>query len=219
LLLAFRALRLLKRFDAEMEMPVPVQREVEAVLRPHEQVLVDLMFAGWKGWWNNSDRPILDFKRARACIIHNHIIREAKKRFGEGSGVHVIEGQETAYFLFDRRLVVRLKKGDAHGLSSNYPTQTALALVDPTAFPSELPYGLPDVQRVDVVYVLNELETRITDVLVVARNGSKVLWQYGIYPRAVEAATDLPVRPSVPASPEDVLSIPSTDEKRKRTHH
>jgi hypothetical protein len=197
-------------------MPFPVQREVEAILKAHEDGLVELMFAGWQGWWNNSDRAILDFKRARACIIHNHIIREARKRYGEGSGVHIIEGSETAYFLFGDRVVVRLKKGDANGFSANYPTQTALALVDPTAFPNELPLGLPDVQRVDVVYVLNDLETRITDVLVVARNGSKVLWQYGLYPRAIEGATDLPIQPIAP-TPDDVLTIPAgSDAKRKR---
>ena len=97
--------------------------------------------------------------------------------FDGTSGVYVIDSHATFGFLIDDRVFFRFKKGDANGLSTNVRTQLALAFHN---HDQDLPGLLPEVERVEVVYQLNRLETQIIDIIVVARNGDIVVWTYSL---------------------------------------
>jgi len=196
-------------------MPKPVEGYVKPVLRPFEERLSSVFLRAWDSWWKSTGRKTYAYKRARACMVHELIVREARKEFGTGRDVHIIEGPETIYLLFKRLVAARLKKGDHRGLGQNNPTQTSLAFITSAADIHMLPLGLPDVQRVDVTYILNELETRIEQVLVVGRDGRKRLWSYAIHPRAAAEVTPLPIRPPTPPRPDDVVRIPSRKIEKK----
>ncbi|MCK4390892.1 MAG: hypothetical protein KAV83_11735, partial [Desulfobacterales bacterium] len=72
-------------------------------------------------------------------------------------------------------------------------------------------FGPLELLRVQVVYILNRLETDIKDVLVVGRNGSKVVWKYGIKPQ-FDAIEELPRTPIHRISPDQLVRIPPASE-------
>lgn len=194
-------------------MPMPNETLVMAALQPFEGSLVEIVLQAWEE--SADDRRRYQFKRTLRCMMHESIVRVARAKFYGLPGVYIVEKHETAYFIFDG-VVARIKHGDERGLGRNNHTQSSLAFVSPEAEPWELPLGLPDEQRVDVVYVLNGLETRVEQVLVTGRDGHTPLWSYPLYPRAAKPITVLPIVPydSGPAaSPADVLSVPGDKEK------
>jgi hypothetical protein len=198
-------------------MPAPQQSQVESVLSAHEETLASVILEAWEG--SAPDRARHEFKRTHRCIVHDHAIRGARAALLGQPGVFIYEKHETAYFLFADAVALRIKKGDANGLGRNNPTQSSFAFTSADAEPWELPMGLPDVQRVDVVYILNDFETRIDAILVTGRDGNKVLWSYPIYPRRSMPVAVLPSAPKPPVDPAGVLRVPgeadiANDEKK-----
>jgi hypothetical protein len=197
------------------DMPRPVEGYIKPLVRPYEERIVNVVLRAWDIWWKSSGRKNYAYKRVRACAVHELIVREVRKEFASDRGAHIIEGQETIFLLIKRAIVLRVKKGDHRGLGHNYPTQASLAFISADADVHALPLGLPDVQRAEVTYILNPLETRIEQVLVVGRDGSKKLWDYSIHPRAAAPVTVLPIKPRVPATAEDVVRVPSRRDEKK----
>jgi hypothetical protein len=196
-------------------MPLPVEGYINPIVRPYEERIVKIETRAWDTWWKSSAKRTYGYKRVRACAVHELMVREARKEFSGERGVRIVEGQETIYLLIKDRVILRLKKGDHRGLGQNNPTQQSLALISASADIYALPLGLPDVQRADVTYILNRLETRIDQVLIVGREGRRKLWDYAIYPREAAPVTMFPVKPKAPATQDDVVRVPSRrDEKR-----
>jgi hypothetical protein len=191
-------------------MAIPRLEDVRQILEPREMLIGGVVLDAWDRWWKNPERLML-YRRTRATLIHNYMMNLGRTGFDKG--VRPIEKQETIYFVVDQKLVFRFKKGDEIGLSSNIETQTALAFNDPQQTLPEL----PDVGRVDIAYVLNPFETLIDRVLVVARDGDRVVWSYPIYPRETETTLPipLPVRPIPPASPDNVVWLPTAANKKE----
>jgi hypothetical protein len=202
----------------EVGMPLPDQSRVSSTLKSREGVLADVVLKAWERWTKNPEGPQL-YRRNRSGLVHNYMMLDATVRLGEEPGIQVLEAHETAYFFVDDHLVVRFKKGDDRGLSSNIPTQAALAFNDPNE--SLKLFDLPDVTRVDVVYRLNDLETKIKDILVVARHDEKILWSYPIYEAGASSAAptvQLPVAPIEPPAADSGLRVPGRglgEEQRK----
>jgi hypothetical protein len=190
----------------------PKKSDVQALLAHREPAINTVFLNAWGRWWRNPERSIL-YRRCRAGLVHNYMMLEAPIVFASDRGIHPVPGQETTYFVVDQKLVFRMKMGDEHGLSSNIGTQTSLAFVDPQG---TLPC-LPDVGRVDIVYVLNHLETLISRVLVVARDGDRVSWCYPIYPPAAAASSPvLAIQPRSPSPAGNVVRLPA-DRKKKES--
>jgi hypothetical protein len=195
----------------------PVEGYVRPILRPYEESIANIILRAWETWWKSSSKKTYRYARVRACAVHELMVREARKAFALDRDVHIIDGQETIYVMFKRAVVIRFKKGDRRGLGQNNPTQASLAFITASADVHVLPLGIPDVHRVDVTYILNALETRIDQILVIGRDGARLLWKYGVYPRAVAPIAVLPVRPIAPASPADVVRVPSRKVEKKDT--
>lgn len=200
---------------------IPQKDEVQRVFRPYEREVTDYLLQAWDRWWKNPDRMTL-YRRSRACLIHNYTMNAAIPGFKDRKGVHVIEKpqQETAYFVIDQRLLFRIKKGDASGFTRNYPTQASLAFVDQSEDLS-LFADLPDVWRVDIAYVMNYLQTKIEQIVVVARDEYRILWSYLIYGTAAEgegplSPAVLPVAPRTPPPANSGLRIPGADRVKKK---
>jgi hypothetical protein len=194
-------------------MPTPPKKtDVQVLLSPREPAINTVFLNAWGRWWRNPERSIL-YRRCRAGLVHNYMMLEAPIVFASDRGIHAVPDQETTYFVVDQKLVFRMKMGDERGLSSNIDTQTSLAFVDPQG---TLP-GLPDVGRVDIVYVLNHLETLILQILVVARNGDRVSWCYPIYPPTAAAGFPPPaIQPRSPSPAGNVVRLPA-DRKKKES--
>lgn len=198
-------------------MPVPDIERVKALLKPHHTTLTGVVTRAWDRWWTNPERSEL-YRRVRACLMHNYMMLDAIPGLPESDAIKVVErkAQETALFLVSNELVIRFKKGNESGLSSNIGTQAALDFNDPNEG-LDL-FGLPDLCRVDVVYVLNELETKVHDILIVARDNDSVIWSYSIVYEAEEAGIStpptLPTEPPQPPAADSGIRLPGDEEER-----
>lgn len=152
----------------------------ESDIRPILTDYLDAFGEIWRGAWSDwlvAEKGFFRCNRTRAGFVWEHAIERAHRLFEGDPRVVIRRRHETFWFLLDDRVVFRFKKGDETGLSSNLPTQAMLAFYDPE---QELP-GMPEVVRLDVVYVLNKLQTAIEDVRIVYREREKVVWMFSIY--------------------------------------
>lgn len=143
--------------------------EVERLLWPYFDVMVRAVTDAWDRWLRSEERQRWMFDRERANYIFGHIAANAVEMFDDKPSVQIVRKDETLLFIVDRALVFRFKKADSGYMSRNVPTQQALAYHAEEAL-------FDDLDRVEVVYLINDLGTAIKDVCVVARAESRVLW-------------------------------------------
>jgi hypothetical protein len=166
---------------------------VREVLRPYEEAIFKLIHGAWDDWRSLSLGGRLLFPaRARACLVHDFMVQRAVAAWTDDSAIRIVRQDETAKFVVSNRVLLRFKKADDRGLGSNIPTQASLSFVDQE---QELP-GIPDAHKVEIVYVLNGLQTQIGRVVVVARDGDERLWDYAIAPAQTAEIISLPIAPS-----------------------
>lgn len=169
-------------------MPAPNEDDVKPVLEPYADIIVSIMRRAWADWLESGYAPTWEFARARANFISAQMAFYARQAFEDEPGIYIVEKDETLKFLAGDRVLFRLKKGDEVGLTANIPTQQVLAYHDH----DQNMFGMPEVQRVDAVYILNTLETDIHDILIVARDGKQLAWTYSLLDGA-EGVAALPL--------------------------
>jgi hypothetical protein len=116
---------------------------------------------------------------------------------------------------FKGRVCARFKRGDDDKLGQNVATQTALAFEDADG---ELPGFPAETVKVDFIWLANDLNTRLEHVLVVARDGDRLLWEYEIEEEpASGSGTVIPFPdPTAPKpSGDDDLITPKTPDIKK----
>lgn len=191
----------------------PRQEIVESVLGPYHDVIYGVVDAAWQDWLSSSEFPRARSSRTRACIVWDRMIDHANAAFLENPRVRCVEHYNTWSFIVDDLVLFRFKKGNQVGYTANYPTQTALAFHD-----HERQYnlfGFEDYHRVQIVYTLDELESDLGRVLVVARDNSRIAWDYQIQPSTIRAE-EIPSLPT-PASERPRIVLPRSDERISRT--
>ena len=196
----------------------PSETFVRSILAPHEPRIAGIYERAWAKVSAMPERASFDLKRTVATVMHQMTMNELRAEYHGESGVHLMEGHETIRLLVGRRVAIRLKKMDERGYTRAAPTQATLAFTTP-ALP--LPFSsedFPDLCAVDVGYVLNELGTRLEDILVAARDQDAVLWSYAIDrgAPATAGATLFPA-PVAPTSPASIIRVTGADADRKRT--
>jgi hypothetical protein len=195
-------------------MPIPSEATVRPVLDEISEQIVSAIRGAWEDWLASDRNGVWRYKRSRANFVWEQIIERANNALLGADAVHVIDGHETMKFLVQDTVLFRFKKADETGRSSNVATQLALAFHDH----DEDLFGLPEVQRVEVVYKLNRLETQIDDICVVARNGDQVAWEYSLLD-AGEASVPLPLpepKPERPAASIVKLKGAADDRKKRQ---
>lgn len=183
-------------------MAVAVELDVKNALLDFEETLLDVVHGAWGDWLGSPHRSQIRYSRVRANLVHAFIVNRAISAFDANPDVHAVHQDETAKFLFRQKVLVRFKKGDSNHLGSNIETQAVLAFTDPQM---TIP-GLPDVQKVDVVYVLNDLQTSIDRIAVTARDNDVRLWTYDIEDRRCAPVLPL-VHPSAPPEGGNVVRL------------
>jgi hypothetical protein len=187
---------------------------VRTVLQPYETGIYQAIHGAWSDYQELQLGGRLMFRRSRACLVHDFMVKRSISTWSDDAGVRVMHHNETAKFVIADQVLLRLKKADDRGLGANIPTQASMDFIGQQF---DLP-GLPDVHKVEVVYQLNDLQTQIDQIVVVARDGNKRLWDYVIAPDTAAGVIPLPVM----ASPEQergarvkVRNI--QDDKKKQT--
>ncbi len=133
-----------------------------------------IIFSAWKYFKDLPESTRMRFPRTRANIVWERIGINADDVLSQHENIRIVKIQGSLWYWVGENLIFRFKKGDRAGYSRNYPTQTSLAFHNPQ---SNL---IPDVQRVDIVYVLDVAETAIDDILVVARKKDAIEWVFSI---------------------------------------
>ncbi|MBV1900798.1 MAG: hypothetical protein KUG56_03905 [Kordiimonadaceae bacterium] len=166
---------------------MPIKEVLQDEIEFIQDEIVSIVKVAWAKWLEQGEAGFT--ARGRANLVWEFMRAEAQRVFADNGLVHIIEEPQTVSYLVKDKYLFRFKKGSANGVSANYPTQLALAYHDHEV---DL-LGLPEVQRVEVVYVLDKpLEASIHDVLVVARDGDNVVWCHSLLREADNIAI-LPV--------------------------
>ncbi|MFO1431280.1 MAG: hypothetical protein U1F76_14245 [Candidatus Competibacteraceae bacterium] len=194
---------------------IPEQATVQATLQPYQDKLRWIIHTAWQDWLNCPYRGQFLYPRTRASMVWEWIVQHAEDVLAADPGIDVIKRkrEQTVWFLVDNQVLLRFKQGDEHGLSSNFPTQAALAFHDPQV---NLP-GMPEVARVEVVYVLNFLKTAIASIQVVARNNNHIAWAYEIPDvKLSTSVVELSITPARATPPKQLVKLRQPDEGQ---HH
>jgi hypothetical protein len=192
-------------------MALPNESMVLDLLKPYFPALAAGVQSAWNDWLGSTEFSRTRYPRTRANIVWEGMQRHARVNLAPHSAIRAIEREQSVAFLVADQVLIRFKKGDAHGLSRNISTRLALKYHDPRQ--ASL---IGEVCRVEVVYQLNVLNTQVADILIVARNRDVVVWSSSIMP--IGDVIQLPVPQAAPAgSPaDDVLTAkkpetPDTD--------
>ena len=155
----------------------PVQRAVRKVLEPHHPAIRQVITNAWGKWLSLDGRhryALSAYPTVRANVIWGFIQDETKRLF-QGRPIRPIFSNNTTTFLIDNQVLIRFKKLNERGGSNNFPTNRSLQFNENLDLP-----GIPSGLRVDVGYVLNDLETAINSIMVSYRKGDEVIWTYDI---------------------------------------
>ena len=144
--------------------------------------------------------------RTRANMIFERLAIRLQEEFIDDFGVSFYFHDETVKMVLDDTILARCKKADEQGLGHNIDTQANIAFIEAQL---ELP-GLEELQKMEIVYGVNQFGTEMDGIAVQARDGDMRLWAYPIPSGAAGSSTatiiPLPLPPSPPPS-----SAPATD--------
>lgn len=172
-------------------MPRIAAEEAEQLLTPYMADFVEVARRAWSDWLASSIAPNMQHKRVRANNVWNQMITHAQRIFEGRAGISVAKFRGTwDGLLVGDRVFIRMKKGNERLLSSNVRTATALAFNDPE---EDLFEGLV---RLELVYVLDKLETSIDRVAVVQRDQSSVVWMLDLLKGDENTQNVLPFAPA-----------------------
>lgn len=197
-------------------MSIAVRDKVEPVLGVFAVRLRAVLDRAMSDWQATPGRAQFIYSRTGANVIFDHIIRHALIEFdGDGdSAVKALREPQSVKFLFHNAILARFKKGNAKGVGSNIETQAVIDFIDPqSSF-----FGLPDIQRVEIVYQLNILGTGFAEVAVVARNKSSRVWSYTLNGRPSAEIVPLPTPARPILTPPKVTPKPVAEDKADDTN-
>ena len=190
--------------------------EAQAILDPHIDDLRACLSAGWRAWQALCEAiPVARVRtsnRTRAGIVYDAAVAEARMRFLNKPGVHLMSRLGFLVVVFDGRLVLRFKKY-RHGLrTGGIPTHQQLSF----AWQAEMDGMPPAATKVVAGYLLNRLQDGIARMAITCSVGPNLRWCFDIADAAAAAASPTPMpAPSHAGGPSPpVVRIARTEEQR-----
>lgn len=203
-------------------MAYPVMADVKAILEPFHPRIRGVVEQAWAEWRKmaalrveNGIGPVM-YSRTIANDVFDAIARYGIAEFSADSSVNLKIEAQTFKAFFKGSVCARYKRGDDNNLGQNIPTQAAMAF---EAVDGELPGFPPDTAKVEFIWLANELNTRLEHVLVVARDGDELIWEYEIEEVAASGSGTIIPFPEPPTPPaptnDDDLVKPKAPEVKK----
>ena len=180
-------------------MSYPEEDLVRDVLKPLDEVLIDVHLKAWGRLISNPEWPTLAFVSTGSKMMHDFVVQEAAFALDDMPGVHKIAHDKSVRYLVGDRVLFRFKKGNRDGLGSNIDTKANYDFIDADV---DL-LNLPGIMKVEVLWYPNRLMTKLDKVEVAARDGKSRLWGYalGEEPDIGMLPTPLPIQPAAPSVP------------------
>jgi hypothetical protein len=197
---------------------MPDKAKVRAALEPYQARIRGVVEKAWAEYqsvtkWrtDNGFAPLL-YSRTISNDIFDGIARYAIAEFAGDPTIHVEIEAQTVKFFFKGGVLGRFKKGGDDKLGQNIPTQAVMSFIDA----DELDFGVPleTTAKVEFIWIANDINTKLDTVLVVARDGDTLLWEYEI--EAAEGATVIPFpspKPTTPEADDDTFVTPKKPAK------
>jgi hypothetical protein len=185
-------------------MAVPIESEVRGVLHPGREAKIErALMRAWQDWLDDPNRAMYSrWPRTRANMVFERIADHLQKELAGDPQVQFHFQDETIKVVFDDKVLARFKKADEDGFGINNPTQATIAFCEAQA---DLP-GLPGLQKIEVLYHLDSLQTYIAGITVQARDGDMRLWSYSL-DASSGAQAPLPFPPPPPPPPYDASDL------------
>jgi hypothetical protein len=187
-------------------MAIPTKDEARAALGPYHRLIRGVVDDAWSEWRKVQDLRAnagIDpeiYDRTKSNSIFDAIARRGILRLAAEDAIRVeIESQTFKFFV--KGIAARFKKGGDDKLGCNWPTQAALAFMEADGV---LPGMPPETGKVEIIWLPNEIWTKIDRVLVVARDGDRLIWEYEIEAEAGGVIVALP-SPTEPPDIDDLV--------------
>jgi hypothetical protein len=196
--------------------------DVQAILEPFHPRIRSVVTLAWAEFRQMADLrtqngipPVL-YSRTVSNDVFDAIARYAIAEFASDPSVHVEIEAQTIKLFFKGGVCARFKKGDDNKLGQNIPTQAAMAFEE---VDGHLPGFPPETAKVEFIWLANVLNTRLEHVLVVARDGDDLLWDYEIEDAAAAGGGAVipfpdPPTPPAPLSDDDLVKAKPTETKK-----
>ena len=174
---------------------------VRGALTPYHAKIHSCIIGGFAEWRDLQNYRVARgytpnlYSRTNSNDIFDAIMRRAIPLLGSEDKVSVKTEAQTAKFIF-RGVVARFKKAGDDGLGCYIPTQAAMAFMDADG---KLPGLPPETAKIELIWEPNAIWTQVERVLVVARDGDRLLWEYEI----IADAGDDAATPILPFNPQD----------------
>lgn len=187
-------------------MPAPNKEEVHAVLEPYHSKIRSVVVNAWEEWRTvsalraqNGLAPVL-YSRTVSNDVFDAIARGGISTFAIEPGVNLKIETQTFKLFFKGKVCARFKRGNENKLGQNIPTQAAIAFEEADG---ELAGFPAHTAKVEIIWLANDLNTRLESVLVVARDGDRLLWEYEIEATPAAGAGTIITFPKPPTPPSD----------------
>jgi len=161
----------------------PEQEQVKLTLEPYQLILSQLPVLAIDTWNKNPDKNRLNHPRIRANIVWGYIISFAREFLVDNPNISFIPHHSTVSLKVagcNHEVMIRYKKANKKNISCNVKTYLSDSYHDHHQRQLFLFPGMSDPDRIEIVYILNELATSVEDIRVVARNKKNVIWSYSI---------------------------------------
>jgi hypothetical protein len=187
-------------------MPIPTKGEAQRMLRPYHGLIWRIVHEAWDEWRTvqglrvkHKMSPPL-YSRTIANYVFDAVARRAIPAFGTEARVNVKVEAQTFKIFVRGLLAARFKQGGEDKLGHNVPTQSGMAFMEADRVLPDMP---PETGKVEIVWLPNDIRTQIEALLVVARDGDQLIWEYEIKEPGESAKTiPMPTRPLEPPEPE-----------------
>jgi len=199
-------------------MPHADKDDVRDILAPYHgriRSVVERAWAEWRAhaaWRLETGLDPLLYSRTISNYVFDAIARIAVAEFAADASVHIQIEAQTIKLFFKGGVCARFKKGDDNKLGQNHPTQASLAF---EYADSQLPGFPAETAKVEFIWLANEINTRLEHVLVVARDGDSLLWDYVIESDASGAVVPFTPAPSPDAPDAGALITVKPSEVKK----
>ncbi len=195
-------------------MPIPDEAHVRRVLTTNGRgAIIRTAVAGAWGAFLEAypQRAWFRRKSTRAALVWEHSVQNAITALDGDAGFKLVPHDDTYSFVFEQSVLVRVKKADLELRSSNYPTMLANLF---HVHEADLP-GLEDLQRVEAAYVLNQFQTKIDWIGIVARQKKQTLWSFELEGGGVVERLPIPDRRGTAAEEVVKPKAPLAEPKRE----